>query len=234
MTHLKNNQDALFQIGHLAVQMDHSGALYLPAHKIVVVADLHFEKATTLHEKRGSTFPPFDSRDTLHRLQNIIKKYQAHRLICLGDTWHDSRGPSRMQAEDRKAFREITMMCQTDFIAGNHDDAIAHVDGLTFYSEIEIDGVMFRHEPTENETLSQICGHLHPVAKIKQKGRVIRRRCFYLAKKQCVLPAMGALSGGLNCLDSAYERFMSREDRRVVVLGRDRLYHLGMRSLIRD
>lgn len=45
---------------------------------------------------------------------------------------------------------------------------------------------------------------------------------------------MGSLTGGLNCLDSTYERFMSHEDRHVVILGRDRLYHLSMRSLIAD
>ena len=234
MTSVNTHQDASFHIGRLALQMDHSGALYLPKHKTMIVADLHFEKATTLHEKRGSTLPPFDSRDTLSRLQNIIKKYQPDRLICLGDTWHDSRGPSRMQREDRDAFRNIITNCQTNFITGNHDESILEVDGLLFYSEIVIEDVVFRHEPVENENLPQICGHLHPVAKVKRKGRVIRRRCFYLSKMQCVLPAMGALSGGLNCLDSAYEGFMSREDRRVVILGRDRLYHLGMGSLLAD
>ncbi|MBM3636637.1 MAG: ligase-associated DNA damage response endonuclease PdeM [Alphaproteobacteria bacterium] len=231
---MRPHQDSLFHIGHLAIQMDRSGALYLPQHKIMIVADLHFEKATTLHEKRGSALPPFDSRDTLIRLQNIIKKYQPDQFICLGDTWHDSRGPSRMQREDRDILRNIITNCQTNFIIGNHDESILEVDGLSFYSEIIIDGVVFRHEPVENENLPQICGHLHPVAKVKLKGRVIRRRCFYLSKMQCVLPAMGALSGGLNCLDSIYKGFMSTEDRRVVILGRDRLYNLGVKSLLAD
>jgi DNA ligase-associated metallophosphoesterase len=231
---MRSHQESLFHIGHLSLQMDHSGALYLPDHKALIVADLHFEKAKTLHERRGSPFPPFDSFDALDRLQNVIKKYQPDRLICLGDTWHDSRGPSRMQKEDRDIFRNIITNCQTSFVTGNHDNAILEVDGLSFYSEIIIDDVVFRHEPVEQGDIFQICGHLHPVAKVKQKGRVIRRRCFYLSKIQCVLPAMGALSGGLNCLDTAYEGFMSLENRRVVILGRDRLYHLGMGSLLAD
>jgi len=126
---MRPHQDSLFHIGHLAIQMDRSGALYLPQHKIMIVADLHFEKATTLHEKRGSALPPFDSRDTLIRLQNIIKKYQPDQFICLGDTWHDSRGPSRMQREDRDILRNIITNCQTNFIIGNHDESIFYLGG---------------------------------------------------------------------------------------------------------
>lgn len=234
MIQLNTHQEVLFHLGSLVLQMDHSGALYLPEHKTLIVADLHFEKATTLNEKRGSSFPPYDTRDTLNRLHNLIRRRQPDRMICLGDTWHDSHGPSRMQAEDREAFRNLITNCKTHFIIGNHDGDLSEVDGVSFYSQIDIEGIMLRHEPVEDETLFQICGHFHPVAKVKQKGRLIRRRCFYLSKRQCVLPAMGSLTGGLNCLDSAYERFMSHEDRHVVILGRDRLYHLSMRSLIAD
>lgn len=228
------NRNAIFYLDDLALEADHSGAVFIPLHKILIVADLHFEKAHSLSEKRGMSFPPFDSRDTLLRLKNIMKHYKPNRLICLGDTWHDARGPQRMQIADRKLFQEIITTCETQFVIGNHDQNITELDGLSFHKDIRIGAIALRHEPIENQDLFQICGHFHPVAKIKQKGRVIRRRCFYLTRKQCVLPALGSLTGGLNCLDEAFETFMSVEDRRVVVIGRDRLYHLGMARLITD
>ena len=234
MNSLLIHRDNLFRIDQLAFQADISGALHIPSHKTLIVADLHFEKAATLNQKRGASFPPFDSRETLMRLRDVIIRLDPKRIIFLGDTWHDSYGPFRMRAEDHAFFRDLIFNRQAEFVAGNHDENISEIEGLTICKEIKIGEVIFRHEPIDDKNLFQISGHLHPVAKVKQKGRVIRRRCFYLSDRQCVLPAMGVLTGGLNCLDPVYERFMSIENRRVVVLGRDRLYHLGMNKLIVD
>ena len=50
----------------------------------------------------------------------------------------------------------------------------------------------------------EIAGHLHPSAKIRQRGKALRRRCFIGDEKRIIMPAFGAFTGGLNVLNDAY------------------------------
>ena len=36
----------------------------------------------------------------------------------------------------------------------------------------------FRHEPSDERHDGEIAGHLHPVARVAQRGRAVSRRCF--------------------------------------------------------
>jgi hypothetical protein len=231
---LTQSDKVYFKLGSLQLEPDYSGALYAPDHKALIVADLHFEKASTLSDKTGALFPPFDTQDTLLRLGDTIDRYRPDRVIFLGDTWHDEFGHSRMQDADRQRMQSIITRYESIFISGNHDEIIPTHGGPNMVSEIELDGVALRHEPHDDIDKFQICGHFHPVVRLLQKGRMIRRRCFYISEKQCVLPAMGALSGGLNCLDPVYDRFVSSTGRRAIVLGNNRLFQIGMKSLRLD
>lgn len=234
MSSLNQSGNDYFQIGALRLQPDLSGALYAPDHKVLIVADLHFEKASTLYEKSGSAFPPYDTQETLSRLRNAIDRYQPRRIIFLGDTWHDEFGFARMHDGDQRSIKDLINRYDTEFIAGNHDETVSGTDSPKLISEVKLSDVILRHEPSGDQNAFQICGHLHPVARLIQKGRMIRRRCFLISDKQCILPAMGALTGGLNCLDPAFDRALSPIARRAIMLGRNRLYHIGMNSLSPD
>ena len=67
---------------------DNSGALYWPAKRTLLVADLHLEKGSAYAE-RGSLLPPYDTRQTLMRLAEVIDRYEPARVIALGDSLHD-------------------------------------------------------------------------------------------------------------------------------------------------
>lgn len=234
MTTVIKSNISYIKLGDLRLEPDYSGALYAPDFETLIVADLHFEKASALYEKTGSAYPPFDTRDTLLRLGDAIDRQQPKRIIFLGDTWHDEFGFARMQNTDHQLIRTIRTRAETVFISGNHDTSASGSGGPKMVQEIKLGDVVLSHEPFEDANRYQICGHLHPVAKLMQKGRTIRRRCFFVSDKQCILPAMGALSGGLNCCDPVFDRFMSYENRRVILLGRNRLFHLGMKTLLPD
>ena len=234
MTSDNKSDKSHFMLGDLRLEPDYSGALYAPDFETLIVADLHFEKASTLYEKTGSSYPPFDTHDTLLRLGDAIDRQQPKRLILLGDTWHDEFGFARMQSADHKMIQELIKRTETVFVSGNHDESVTGSGGPAMIFEIKLGEVVLRHEPLEDTNRYQISGHFHPVAKLIQKGRMIRRRCFFVSDKQCIIPAMGALSGGLNCLDPVYNRFMSHENRRVILLGHNRLFHLGMKTLVPD
>ena len=59
---------------------DLSGALYWPARRLLLVADLHLEKGSS-YAKRGQMLPPYDSRETLSRLANAAVGWGLHARI---------------------------------------------------------------------------------------------------------------------------------------------------------
>jgi uncharacterized protein len=67
---------------------------------------------------------------------------------------------------------------------------------------VTLAGLTLRHEPSG--AAGEIAGHLHPCAKVAGSGRVLRRRCFATDGKRLVMPAFGALAGGLNVRDAAF------------------------------
>src|SRR5690349_21695851 len=68
---------------------DNSGALYWPGERTLLVADLHLEKGSAYAERGNSMLPPYDTRQTLTRLAEVIDRYEPARVIALGDSVHD-------------------------------------------------------------------------------------------------------------------------------------------------
>jgi metallophosphoesterase superfamily enzyme len=55
-----------------------------------------------------------------------------------------------------------------------------------------------RHEAQIGETRPELSGHFHPRLRVVQRGRTIRRPCVVASATRLVLPAFGALTGGLD------------------------------------
>ena len=51
---------------------DPAGALFLPAHGLLVVSDLHLEKGSAF-ARRGIMMPPYDTAATLDRLARVVE-----------------------------------------------------------------------------------------------------------------------------------------------------------------
>ena len=66
-----------------------SGALYWPDQNRLPVSDLHFGKAERLARRGGTLLPPFDTRETLSRLDHDIARTNPTSVICLGDSVDD-------------------------------------------------------------------------------------------------------------------------------------------------
>ncbi|WEX09095.1 ligase-associated DNA damage response endonuclease PdeM [Chelativorans sp. AA-79] len=204
---------------------DRSGALYLPADRLLVVSDLHLEKGSS-YARRGSFLPPYDTLATLRRLSAIIARWQPSAVISLGDSFHDAGGSGRMP----EAFRDhlLGLMAGRDWywIAGNHDPVPPKGLPGDWVNELALGGLVFRHEPTQGEE-GEIAGHLHPGARIVQRGRSVRRACFACDGLRMVMPAFGSLTGSLNVLDRAFAGLFRREALTAYMLGRDRVYPIA-------
>jgi metallophosphoesterase superfamily enzyme len=90
-----------------------------------------------------------------------------------------------------------------------------------------------RHEPDGDEAGFEIAGHLHPAAKVRIRGRALRRRCFALSGRRCIMPAMGAYAGGLNLRDAAFSPLF-HEGLNAHLIGDGRLFRIDARLLLPD
>lgn len=173
------------------------GALFWPSRQALIVADLHFEKASWF-ARFGQFLPPYDSLATLSDLNALAAATQARELWCLGDSFHDSGGTDRLGARALDLFRELGERLDWRWIVGNHDAALAAPPCGAVLAEAEVDGLWLRHEADPRDDRPELSGHFHPKLRLTLKGRHVARRCFVATPSKLILPAFGALTGGLD------------------------------------
>ena len=173
------------------------GALYWPTRRALLVADLHFEKGSWFATK-GQMLPPYDSLATLSALSTLVERVSPVELWCLGDSFHDSAGCERLPAQARATLTGLTARLDWHWITGNHDAALVDHCGGTIHDEVELDGLVLRHEADPRDARPELSGHFHPKLRITVRGRQIARRCFVATDTKLILPAFGALTGGLD------------------------------------
>jgi len=208
------------------------GALYWPEERTLIVADLHLEKATAF-APRQVFLPPYDSAATLAALAELCGEIAPKRVVALGDSFHDAEAPDRLAPRDAAAISSLQRRREWIWIAGNHDPAPPEGLGGDAARELAIDGLTFRHEPLAGAGAGEIAGHLHPVGRVRVKGRTMRRRCFASDGTRLIVPAFGALTGGLNVLDDAFGGLFAGP-LSAYLLGRRRVYPMGRRKLLPD
>jgi uncharacterized protein len=173
-----------------------SGALWWPAASSLIFADLHLEKGTSF-ARRGVLLPPYDTRTTLARLATAIGP-RVHRVICLGDSFHDGDGPDRLMPSDAIALRALVETHEWIWVTGNHDPVLpAMLGGRTITGELRLHGLIMRHR-AESDAIGEISGHYHPKSHIDIRGRRLSGACFIHDERRIVLPAFGAYTGGLH------------------------------------
>jgi DNA ligase-associated metallophosphoesterase len=173
------------------------GALFWPVRRALIVADLHLEKASWF-ARGGQMLPPYDSQATLTDLTALVRRTGAEELWCLGDSFHDSDGCERLPAEARRMLTELTQTLRWVWITGNHDAGLIDHCGGEIMVETEVDGLVLRHEAEAGEARPELSGHFHPKLRITRRGRNVARRCFVVTATKLILPAFGALTGGLD------------------------------------
>jgi len=174
-----------------------AGALYWPARRALLVADLHLEKASWF-ARLGQFLPPYDSHATLSALADEVERSGASRLYCLGDSFHDAFGCDRLPANARALLTELTSRLDWTWIVGNHDPGFADHCGGRIEDEVQLGGIGLRHEALRDDPRPEISGHFHPKLRLNVKGRHVSRRCFVLSATKLIMPAFGALTGGLD------------------------------------
>ena len=173
------------------------GALFWPSRRALLVADLHLEKASWF-ARLGQMLPPYDSIATLSDLTALAAATEPAEIWCLGDSFHDRHGCDRLPARAREMLTALTVQTRWTWITGNHDPGIADHCGGDIVAEAEVDGLILRHEADPTEVRPELSGHFHPKLRLTHRGRKLSRRCFIATERKLILPAFGALTGGLD------------------------------------
>ncbi len=168
-------------------------ALYWPARRRLLIADLHLGKGNTFRSA-GIAVPTGGTDRDLARLDRLVAATQAASLWILGDFLHAARHAAVDIAW--REFRARHASLEIGVIAGNHDCALdADAAGVVALPDGLSDGPFaFRHAPgAAGAGAHLICGHLHPVAKLPDVGR---HPLFWLGRSMTVLPAFSLFTGG--------------------------------------
>ena len=219
------------------VVLDYSGAAWLPATGDLLVSDLHFEKGSAFAERGRALLPPYDTAETLRRLEKVIRRIAPKRVICLGDTLHDLAGEARMAESDRNRLARMVAATGWIWIAGNHDPAPPEQYGGEVAEELRVGDIVLRHDvvtgPDAVIPAGEVIGHYHPKAIVRVRGRRISGKCFATDGRLLILPAFGAFTGGLNVRDDAISGLL-RGDFQVFMIGRSGLFAFRRDALVPD
>jgi len=175
--------------------LDPSGLMIWPDQRTAIVADLHLEKGSYFAHG-GQMLPQQESVETLEKLHKALEMSGCEKLILLGDSFHDEQGFQRLSDEARSLFDLMKERYKVIWVTGNHDGSFVP-DDMQAYDELQIENITFRHEAVHGATY-EISGHYHPKATLKLRGTRVSRPCFVANQNRIILPAFGALTGGLD------------------------------------
>lgn len=211
---------------------DHSGVLYLPGHRLLVVSDLHLEKGAAFARRR-TLLPPWDTAATLARLAAAIARYRPQRVVSLGDSFHDADGAALMPEVFRRNLESLMAGREWVWIRGNHDPLPpGGLPGETT-DEFRLARLCFRHVPQTGSAPGEIAGHHHPAARVVIRGQTVRRASFVEDGNRLLMPAFGALTGAVDIANPVIARLFDWSRITAYLLGKDRVYAMPGRLLYR-
>lgn len=172
-----------------------SGGLWWAERSILIVSDLHLGKSERLQRLGGPALPPYETRDTLFRLEADITRTDAKTVICLGDSFDDNIAQSQLAESEKLWITRLQAGKRWIWITGNHDPGPVDLGG-THLAELPVPPLVFRHE-THHSSSGEVSGHYHPKAQLSLRGRGVSRPCFLIDMDRVIMPAYGTFTGGL-------------------------------------
>ena len=194
-----SEHDARIEVRGEEVVLLPERALFWPRAATLLVADAHIGKAASFRAL-GVPVPRGTTGGALARLDTLLDRTEAARIVFLGDLLHarEGRAPETVRAlaewRGRRATTEMIL------IRGNHDRRAGDPP-----CEIAIDCIdaplleppfAFVHHPRAVADHYALGGHLHPAAVMTGPARQRERlACFWLGADVGVLPAFGDFTG---------------------------------------
>jgi DNA ligase-associated metallophosphoesterase len=170
-------------------------AVWDPAQRLLLVADLHLGKAETF-QAHGIPLPSDGDAATLNALLALAHRWRPAELVVLGDLIHGRLGLTG-ELRQKLAALPALLGCRLRLIGGNHERG-SWLEGLAPEPAQALGPLWLSHEPSSRPGLLNVCGHCHPVAVVGRGADRLRLPCFayHPVEERLLLPAFGALTGG--------------------------------------
>jgi len=178
-----------------------SGALYWPEQRLLTVSDLHLGKSERIARRSGLQLPPYETAETLSRLEADIERTGATSVLCLGDSFDDRAAAMSLSEDETLWITRLQAGRRWIWVEGNHDPGPLDLGG-EHRAELVLGPLTFRHIALPGAR-GEVSGHYHPKASLSARGRSITRPCFLCDADRLILPAYGAYTGGLRSRDPA-------------------------------
>lgn len=186
-----------------------SGALYWRDQNLLCVSDMHLGKAERRARLGDAILPPYETHDTLSRLQSDLDITGAGTVICLGDSFDDTQAAVSLREAEKLWIARLQAGRRWVWIEGNHDPGPMDLGG-THLSELPLPPLVFRHIAKPGQS-GEISGHYHPKITLPVRGRAITRPAFLIDSDRVIMPAFGTYTGGLRSHDTALCDLMRSE-----------------------
>ncbi|MEM9342119.1 MAG: ligase-associated DNA damage response endonuclease PdeM [Pseudomonadota bacterium] len=185
-----------------------SGGLYWPDERLLCVSDLHLGKSDRIARRGGTMLPPYETRDTLARIEADLSATGAKTVVCLGDSFDDRAAAESLEDSEVEWILRLQAGRRWVWIEGNHDPGPVNLAG-TYLAEMPVGPLVFRHI-AQADAQGEVSGHYHPKAELSARGRRVVRRCFLWDGDRIVMPAYGTYTGGLSWTSPVLQGLMSK------------------------
>ena len=193
-----------------------SGALWWANQRLLCVSDLHLGKSERILRRGGTALPPYETQDTLSRLEADLDATDARIVICLGDNFDDLSAAQNLNEIERMWITKLQTGRRWIWIEGNHDPGPIDLGG-SHLAELQLPPLTFRHIAQKGKS-GEVSGHYHPKVQLSIRNKRITRPAFLLDVDRLILPAFGTYTGGLNSNDGTLTQIM-RDDATAVMTG---------------
>lgn len=174
-------------------------ALYWPAQKTLIVADIHFGKAASFRAQ-GIPVPRGTTTENLLALDALTSAHDVQRIIFLGDFLHARAAHASATVTRMLAWRARHPALRLTLVRGNHDrhagDPAAGL-GIEIVDEpYGLAPFSLCHHPDLDTPGYALAGHIHPVFVLSTRFESLRLPCFVVGERRMILPSFGAFTGG--------------------------------------
>lgn len=210
--------DTQFPLAGTTLTARPSGALWWAEASILCISDLHLGKAERQARRGGSLLPPYETQETLMRLEAEIDALNPRSVISLGDSFDDTVAAQNMDEATLRHLGTLMSGRRWLWIAGNHDPDLPDIGG-SHMEEVSRGPLTFRHIAHPRASQGEISGHYHPKTKVTTRAGVLSRPCFVHDTRRAILPAFGAYTGGLKCTAGPFAGLFA-DDARCILTGK--------------
>lgn len=197
-------------------------AAFWRSESALLIADPHWGKAATFRAG-GIPVPSGTTNEAIERLDHLVERTSAKRVIFLGDLLHARGGRSMKMFSALESWRATRKQMGITLVRGNHDkragDPPAELGFDCVDAPYVVGPFVFAHHPIASDAGYVIAGHVHPGIRLHGPARQHERLpCFVFGAESAILPAFGDFTGLGDIDPEQWERIYAIADDGVLLV----------------